>query len=258
MRPPAQAPPRRESPLARRECGMHPESRHRRDKVQGRPVSLRGAEPIAKRPTRKGFLFSIACLVFISLHCRAVLSSPPGVEDPMERREEKLKAFREKRDRFFRENPQSPLKDADRKRFKGLFYYPINLRYCVVGVIERYPTEPKPIYVNLPTNKGKDRKYVKYGQFKSKWEGKECILQIYRPLGGGELFLPCKDKTSRTETHPEGRYLYVEPIPGGNVLIDFNRAYNPFCQYNEKYTCPFAPPENWLEIPIHAGEKRFR
>jgi uncharacterized protein (DUF1684 family) len=128
----------------------------------------------------------------------------------------------------------------------------------MVGVIVRYPIEPKPIYVNLPTNKEKDRKYVKYGQFKFKWEGEECILQIYRPLGGGELFLPCKDKTSRTETHPEGRYLYVEPMPGGKVLIDFNRAYNPFCQYNEKYTCPFAPQENWLEIPIQAGERRFR
>jgi len=181
-----------------------------------------------------------------------------GVEDPMERREEKLKAFREKRDRFFREDPHSPLKDADRKGFKGLPYYPINLKYCLVGMIERYPVEPKPIYVNLPTNKGKDRKYVNYGKFKFRWEGKEYVLQIYRPLGGGELFLPFKDKTSGTVTNSEGRYLYVEPMQGGNVLIDFNRAHNPFCQYNEKYTCPFALPENWLPISIYAGEKRFR
>jgi uncharacterized protein (DUF1684 family) len=47
-------------------------------------------------------------------------------------------------------------------------------------------------------------------------------------------------------------------MPEGKVLIDFNRAYNPFCQFNEKYTCPFAPEENWFDIVIRAGEKRFR
>jgi hypothetical protein len=176
----------------------------------------------------------------------------------MEQREEKLKVFREKRDRFFKEDPNSPLRENDKKRFKNLVYYPIELKYAMIGVIEKYPTEPKPIYVTLPTNKGMGRKYVKYGRFKFKWEGKEYILQIYRTLGGAELFLPFKDKTSETETYPKGRYLYIEPMPGGKVLIDFNRAYNPFCQYNEKYTCPFAAEENWLDIAIRVGEKRFR
>jgi uncharacterized protein (DUF1684 family) len=176
----------------------------------------------------------------------------------MERREEKLKIFREKRDRFFKQDPHSPLKETDRKRFKNLLYYPIDLKSTMVGSIEKYPTEPKPIYVNLPTNKEREKKYVKYGRFKFKLEGKEYILQIYRPLGEGELFLPFKDKTSETETYRMGRYLNIEPMPGGKVLIDFNRAYNPFCQYNEKYTCPFAPKENWLDIEIRAGEKRFK
>jgi len=188
-------------------------------------------------------------------------SNPPlskEEENPMEKREEKLKSFRERKDRFFKEDLGSPLNEVDRKRFKGLIYYSIDLKYAMVGTIERYPTEPKPIYINLPTSKGKEKKYVKYGKFRFKWEGKEYVLQIYRPLGGGELFLPFKDKTSGKETFSDGRYLYIESMPGGKVLIDFNRAYNPFCEYNEKYTCPFATEENWLEIPIRAGEKRFR
>jgi len=176
----------------------------------------------------------------------------------MERREEKTKIFREKKDRFFKEDPRSPIKEIDRKRFKGLIYYPIDLNYAMTGTIEKFPTEPKPVYVILPTNKEMGRKYVKYARFKFKWEGKEYVLQIYRPLGGGELFLPFKDKTSEAETYSRGRYLYIEPMPGGKVLIDFNRAYNPFCQYNEKYTCPLAPEENWLRIAIRAGEKRFQ
>lgn len=176
----------------------------------------------------------------------------------MERREEKLKFFREKKDRFFKEDSNSPLKENDKKKFRGLIYYPIDLKYAMIGAIEKYPIESKPLYVTLPTNKEMGKKFVKYGRFKYKWEGKEYILQIYRPLGGGEFFLPFKDKTSGTETYPKGRYLYIEPMLGGKVLIDFNRAYNPFCQFNEKYTCPFAPEENWLDIAIRAGEKRFR
>jgi uncharacterized protein (DUF1684 family) len=89
-------------------------------------------------------------------------------------------------------------------------------------------------------------------------DGKECVLQIYRPLASDELFLPFEDRTSGIETYERGRYLYIEPMPDGRVLIDFNRAYNPFCHFNEKYTCPYASEENRLDIPIRAGEKRFR
>jgi len=182
----------------------------------------------------------------------------PGEEDPMERREEKLKLFRQKRDLFFKEDLSSPLKEADRKKFKGLIYYPIDLRYAVTGVIERYSTDPKPLYTDLPTNKEKGRKYVKYGHFQFRWERKEYVLQVYRPLGGGELFLPFKDMTSGKMTYINGRYLFIEPMAGGKVLIDFNRAYNPFCLFSEKYTCPFAPEENNLKFAVEAGEKRFR
>jgi len=207
---------------------------------------------------QKWVLSLISCLCLLLMGGKADLPISKGDEDPMERREEKLKIFREKKDRFFKEDSQSPLRESDRKKFKGLIYYPIDFRYSIIGSIEKYPTGPKPIYFILPTNKEMGRKYVKYGRFRFKWEGKEYVIQIYRPLGGGELFLPFKDKTSGTETNPEGRYLYIEEMPGGKVLIDFNRAYNPFCQYNEKYTCPLAPKENWLEIDIRAGEKRFQ
>src|SRR4030042_1819222 len=203
------------------------------------------------------FSVSFLCLLLL-LNGKVNLSLSKEEENPMERREEELKTFREKRDRFFKEGSQSPLKEGDRKKFKGLSYYPIDLKYAMVGIMDRYPTEPKPLYVTLPTNKETGRKYVKYGRFKFRWEGKMHTLQIYRPLGGGELFLPFKDKTSETETYPKGRYLSVEPMPGGKVLIDFNRAVNPFCQFNEKYTCPYAPEENWMNIVIGAGEKRFR
>lgn len=207
---------------------------------------------------RRRLLFTIWLLCLLLLCGKSDLSFSKEEENPMERREEKLKTFREKKDRFFKEDSHSPLKESDQKKFKGLIYYPVDLKYAMIGTIEKYPIESKPLYIMLPTNKEVGRKYVKYGRFKFKWEGKEYALHLYRPLGGGELFLPFKDKTSEAETYPKGRYLYIEPMSGGKVLIDFNRAYNPFCQFNEKYTCPFAPEENWLPIGVRAGEKRFR
>ena len=211
-----------------------------------------------RRINRNSIFLSIACLYFFLLPGKLNSLLAQIEENPLDQRGQKLKDFREKRDRFFKEDPHSPLRENDRKKFKGLAYYPIDLKYALVGTIERYPTEPKPIYVTLPTNKETGRKYVKHGHFKFKWEEKVYALQIYRPLGGGELFLPFKDRTSETETYPKGRYLTIEPMAGGKVLIDFNRAYNPFCQFNEKYTCPFAPVGNWLDLVIRAGEKRFQ
>jgi hypothetical protein len=105
----------------------------------------------------KWLLFSMVCLCLLLLGAKPDLPITKGEEDPMERREEKLKAFRGKRDQFFKEDPHSPLKEADRKRFKGLNYYTIDLRYAMIGLIERYPIEPKPIYANLPTSKGNER-----------------------------------------------------------------------------------------------------
>jgi hypothetical protein len=206
----------------------------------------------------KFFFFTISVMCFLVYPGENGLSGSEGKDNPMEQREEKLKAFRLKRDQFFKNDSHSPLKESAQKKFKGLIYYPIDLKYAVAGAIEKYPTDPKPIYVNLPTNKEREKKYVKYGRFKFKLDKKEYVLQIYRPLGGGDFFLPFKDKTSETETYGMGRYLNIEPMPGGKVLIDFNRAYNPFCEFNDKYTCPLAPKENWLDIEIRAGEKRYK
>jgi uncharacterized protein (DUF1684 family) len=41
------------------------------------------------------------------------------------------------------------------------------------------------------------------------------------------------------------------------VHIDFNLAYNPYCAYNDAFSCPLLPPENWLRVPIRAGEATY-
>jgi uncharacterized protein (DUF1684 family) len=71
------------------------------------------------------------------------------------------------------------------------------------------------------------------------------------------LFLPFRDATSGTATYGAGRYLDLEPNEDGTLTIDFNLAYNPSCVYSDGWSCPIPPRENWLDIPIEAGEKMY-
>jgi uncharacterized protein len=67
------------------------------------------------------------------------------------------------------------------------------------------------------------------------------------------LFLPFKDLTNGTESYGDGRYLDLSIPEGEPLVIDFSKAYNPYCAYSSHYSCPIPPKENRLRIPIRAG-----
>jgi len=192
-------------------------------------------------------------LVKSSYPCGA--AEPPG-GDNLRIRVKRIQKERKEKDQFFREEPKSPLRSKDQKGFKGLMYYPIDLRYVFSGPLERNPKGRKE-YVKLPTNRGNFRTYIKEGVFRFKIEGKEFALTLYRFLGRPTLFLPFRDTTNGHETYENGRYVDVEITRGDKIVIDFNRAYNPFCAYNPKYTCAYASEENTLNVAIRSGEREF-
>lgn len=192
-------------------------------------------------------------LVKSSYPCGA--GEPPG-GDNLTIRVKRIQKEREEKDQFFREEPKSPLRSKDQKSFKGLMYYPIDLRYVFSGPLERNSKGRKE-YVKLPTNRGNFRTYIKEGVFRFKIEGKEFALTLYRFLGRPTLFLPFRDTTNGHETYENGRYVDVEITRGDKVVIDFNRAYNPFCAYNPKYTCAYASEENTLDVAVRSGEREF-
>jgi uncharacterized protein (DUF1684 family) len=90
-------------------------------------------------------------------------------------------------------------------------------------------------------------------------DGKQHTITLYRGENSGPLdyFVPFRDATSGRETYGAGRYLDVSADRFGRVVLDFNDAYNPYCAYNEQWSCPLPPAENWLTVPIEAGEKSF-
>ncbi len=106
--------------------------------------------------------------------------------------------------------------------------------------------------------------YIKYGIVTFDLFNKSYNLNIYRNLDiidreGYEdyLFLPFLDNTNGDESYGGGRYIDLDVTEEDNLVIDFNSAYNPYCTYNEKYSCPIVPRENYLPLEINAGVKAF-
>jgi len=164
--------------------------------------------------------------------------------------------FRREKDHYFAHNPHSPLLPEQRQDFQGLRYYEENPALCFEVTIEPY-TGGEHRTIPMQTSTGSVVDYERYGRFTFQVDGQEVALTVYMSAGNGGFFVPFMDATSGEETYSGGRYLELEPLPGGRYLVDFNMAYNPYCAYNELWTCPIPPKENRLSVPIRAGEKNF-
>ena len=166
-----------------------------------------------------------------------------------------LDQFRAQKDDFFLHDWQSPLTPDQRQEFAGLKSYPENPALRLAIPIEPHADQET---VTMITSTGSAREYVKYGHFSFEVNGEVATLQVYQDPEGDYFFLPFVDATAPEETYGAGRYLDIESIGNGEFLIDFNYAYNPYCAYNDKWSCPIPPKENRLKMRIEAGEKNFK
>ncbi len=165
-----------------------------------------------------------------------------------------LDQVRAQKDDFFLHDWQSPLTADERKAFTGLKYYPENPALRFTLPIDEYPEKE---IVTMITSTGSVREYVKYGHVSFDVNDEVATLQLYQDPEGGDFFVPFVDATAPAETYGAGRYLDIEPSGDGKFLIDFNYAYNPYCAYNDKWSCPIPPKENRLKVRIEAGEKKY-
>ncbi len=165
---------------------------------------------------------------------------------------------RSEKDAMFKSDEESPLSERDRASFEGLKYFPIDETYKVEARLSRFIVKETTF---IPTSTGEDRMYNQYGFVKFELNGKTHRMLVLQPTEEGledYFFLPFADETSAEETYGGGRYLDVEVIDKQNtVLLDFNLAYNPYCAYSDKYSCPIPPEENFLHTKIEAGEMVF-
>ncbi len=156
----------------------------------------------------------------------------------------------------------TPLTSEELKNFKGLNYFQPDIHYRVQATLIK-DEQPETVFMKTSTERLPE--YIKYGSVLFKIDTLNLKLFVYQNKKLGKvvkqdktLFIPFRDATSGNETYGGGRYVDCEiPDTGSTVTIDFNKAYNPYCAYNHKYSCVIPPDENRLPLRIEAGEKSF-
>ena len=161
---------------------------------------------------------------------------------------------RAEKDRFMREDADSPVPRERRTLLLPLRYYPPNPGFSVPAVLRLADQRP---VVEMPTSTGTLRRMQRVGVLEFSLLGQSLSLAAFAPDGEqvSSLFVPFTDTTTGKQTYPAGRYLDLHPTATGIYTIDFNLAYNPSCAYDEKFECPYPPASNRLKVAVEAGEK---
>ena len=173
-----------------------------------------------------------------------------------------IRNFQKKLNSEYKNPETSPLLSEDRRGFNGIDFFPINTEYRVTAAFVRTPDE-KPFL--MPTTTGEKSREVKYGEIHFELKGSEFSLNVYQNqdlkfTAGYKkyLFLPFRDNTNGIETYGGGRYINLLIPEGDSIVVDFNKAYNPYCAYNPDYSCPIVPGENTLDTEVTVGVKAFK
>lgn len=156
---------------------------------------------------------------------------------------------------------KSPLTEKERKRFKGLKYFPADLKWNIEA---RFVRTQNPVLFKMKTTTTRLPEYQKYGEVYFRIDGADYKLEVYQSpdiskMAGYEdyLFIPFTDLTNGKETYEVGRYLELRIPEGDSVSLNFNLCYSPYCSYNSRFSCPIPPAVNHLPLDIKAGEKKF-
>ncbi len=199
-------------------------------------------------------------ILFICLIFQGLSMALENEKEFIQNERQAVTAWRDERNKFFKSHQRSPLTEKGKTTFKSLNYYPFDPKYAFQGPIERtvlHINNPR-YYATFLTNKGTNKRYIRYGKFHFKLEGKDYMLEVYKSILSDNLFIPFKDATNGRETYEGGRYIDAEILPGYKMVVDFNMAYYPSCAYNDKFVCVLPPKENMLKVEIRAGEKNLK
>lgn len=196
-------------------------------------------------------LFLLIGFYLITMSTIAQESEIEAIED--------INNYKEEKDNYFKDPETSPLSSKDLTEFESLEYFPINLKFRIKAKFKKHAVV-KLFYMKTTTDRLP--KYGRFAELSFEIDGKTYTLQAYQSqsLIGSEgyenyLFIPFTDLTSGDTSYGGGRYMDVDIPEGGEVTLDFNKTYNPYCAYNNKYSCPVPPRENDLNVEILTGVK---
>lgn len=174
---------------------------------------------------------------------------------PAENFAAELDSLRAQKDQFFRASSESPIPADRRDKMLPIPYFPPDESYRVPALLKVASDRP---VAEMPTSTGTIRKMQQVGVLEFSLKERPLKLVAFADIdvrNFDRLFVPFSDLTSGTETYPAGRYIDLDRTATGVYVVDFNRAYHPYCYFNVSYECPYPPPQNRLPIPVRAGER---
>jgi len=202
----------------------------------------------------RGFsLDGLAAVVVVAVVAAGCGTNPPE-RAPASDYASVVQAERLRKDEAFRRQIDEPIPRGAQQFFLPLKYFPVDPAYAVTASFTPAGTRTP---LQMPTSAGKMRDMEQVGTLAFTLKGQLLSLGAFLEAGTppDRLFVPFTDLTSGTETYAAGRYMELDRTATGIYTIDFNRAFHPYCYYNENYDCPFPPPSNRLPVPVRAGEK---
>jgi uncharacterized protein (DUF1684 family) len=184
-----------------------------------------------------------------------------GYAQPSEDPIREIEKHRQEQEAEFRDEAKSPLTAKERRHFKHLNFYPIDLKYRINAKFTKTDT---PVFFKMKTTTERLPEYSKFGEITFSIDSQQHKLEVYfnkqvASMPGYEdyLFIPFTDLTNGEDTYEVGRYLELRIPNTEDVVLDFNLCYNPYCSYGGKYSCPIPPEANHLNVSIPAGEKKY-
>lgn len=161
----------------------------------------------------------------------------------------------------FQKKYLTELEPIIKKATAHIRFYPINPAFKIKAQVEILKAQP---VFKMTTSSGKTKEAQKYALVKFMYSGVACQLYAYQLLAlkakaetANLFFIPFLDKTSGKESYGGGRYIdfEIKDIRSNSLIIDFNKAYNPYCAFVTGYNCPVPPQANVLPLAVKAGEK---
>jgi len=146
---------------------------------------------------------------------------------------------------------------------KNIRFFPPDQSFKVTAELEMINPDET---IQISTYSGIQKEFIEYAMLSFELEGEVHSLMTHKnvnsmrmPMYKNKMFLMFMDLTTGESTYGGGRYIYIDEsnIKNGQVVLDFNKAFNPYCAYSDGFNCPIPPPQNRLDIAINAGEKDF-
>ena len=170
----------------------------------------------------------------------------------------KIEKIRAEKDTYMKDSPSSPFNAKGKVEFHPLNYFPVDSSFVFKSKLYEFAEKDT---ITIYGTKGEPRTAVKYGCLKITHMGKPYKIKVYEGhyTGGKYYSIWFTDKTTNEETYGVGRYVDFElkNDPDYEYTLDFNLAYNPYCAYSSDYSCAIPTKEDYIDIAIQVGEKKF-